>query len=819
MVNIDSGILVSVMDPLSAIGVAASIAQFVNLGIQVAARLKEYNAATNDVPKALQHIAAQLPLLLRSLERVKTGIEVEKVDLDTRCILKGVVAGCLQQVEKVDRIIEKVLHVQGDSLVTKVQKVFVGLKNDEKILAIEKNLQTYISVLILHRVIHGPDASLAVHEESYYFEVPVKRVLPFVERNELMQDLEARLFPAATSQVQSPIMVALVGQETAGKTQLAVEYCHQAKDIGQFQTIFWMNAATPDNLRRSLESISDIVRRTKEGLKSGDEKIEFVKSFLSSRWHPWLLVLDGFDSAKHENFMDYLPSSGSGALLFTSRHGLNHDGAYSIQVPLYRDATEVERLRILLTAAVRNTNIEKAKSLLIEGANPDARDGSEWPCLHRAVDEQSEALVKLLLAKGASSRIQSPPQSGADGYVTALYWAASSGNTSITQLLLDHEDATGLTPHPPGNNAVLRRAAEVGQVETVRLMLEHGSVDVNGKNELKETALGLAAGKGHAAVVRLLLEYGADPEDNCRESSPLMLAAKENHVETVKILCTEAKANVNTGFIYGRSALGFAAKSSGSSEAREKLAKCLLEHGADPDRYDETSNASSPLCEAVRFESSVSMLLAHGADPFPSKGQAYSPVEEAARFGYESTVKLLLQSKVKDPVIRSRQLEKALILASIGGHRDVILTLLEAGVDINCRGYQGKTPLLSAVDKEQVSSTRLLIRQGADQDVADDNGTLSLFLAAQRGLDPIVGELTRRDGAKKSDVRNAQGETPLCLAAAKGHEKVCRVLLERGADPEFTNKYGDTAMDLAVEKGHNKIIDLLNAPTAGMVLV
>ncbi len=800
------------MDPLSAIGVAASIAQFINLGIQVAARLKEYNSATSDVPKALQHISAQLPLLLRSLERVKTGIEVEKVDLDTRCILKGVVAGCMQQVEKIDRIIEKVLHVAGDSLVTKVQKVFVGLKNDEKILAIEKNLQTYISVLILHRVIQGPDASLGVNANTSYFEVRVKKVTPFLERVEIMQDLEAQLFPAASSQVQSPIVVALVGPDGAGKTQLAVEYCHQAKEIGQFQTIFFVNAATPESLCRSLESISDIVRHTKEGLKDRNAKIDFVKSFLDNRWHPWLLVLDGYDPTVFKNVLEFLPSTGSGALLFTSRHRSFLDASHVIQVPKFRDPDEIERLRSSLTFAVRNDNIEDAESLLANGADPDSRELSGWPCLHRAVEKQNEALVKLLLAKGAKSRIQSPPQCGADGYVTALYWAASSGNTSITRLLLDHEDAAGLTPQAPGNNAVLRYAAERGREETVRIMVEHGSVQVAGRNEKKETALGLAAGKGHTAVVKLLLDYGADPEAESNGITPLILAAKENRLETAKVLCSQGKVNVNTGYYYGKSALGCAVETGGGWGAWNEMVKYLLDQGADPNRYDKDASPARPLQDAAcrRFDDVVAMLLEHGADSFP-KCKGYSPIEEAARRGYETVVNQLLQSEAKDPAIRKTQLEQGLILASIKGHRDVILGLLEAGVDINCIGYGGKTPLLFAIEKGQIPSTRLLIRRGARQDLADESGTLPLFLAVESGFAPVVSELIGRNGRKKVDVRNAKGDTPLCIAAAKGHEEVCRVLLEGGASGDFANKYGDMPMDLAVEGGHKTIMQLLGS--------
>ena len=800
------------MDPLSAMGVAASIAQFVNLGVQVAARLKEYNSATTDVPKALQHISAQLPLLVRSLERIKTGMEVEKVDLDTRCILKGVVSGCMQQVEKVDRIIDKVLHVPGDTLVSKVQKVFVGLKNDEKILAIEKNLQTYISVLILHRVIQGPDASLGASEDLSYFEVRVKKVAPFIERVKLMQDLEARLFPAATSQVQNPIVVELVGPEGAGKTQLAVEFCHQAKDIGQFQTVFLVNAATSENLCRSLESIADIVRHTKEGLNNRDEKIDFVRSFLENRWHPWLLVLDGYDHTAFKDVMEFLPSAGSGALLFTSRNGLLPDTGHIVQVPKFQTPDEIERLRNRLTYAIRNNHdVEEVESLFANGADPNSREDSGWPCLHRAVDKQNEALTKLLLAKGAKSRIQGPPFSGADGYVTALYWAASSGNTSITKMLLDHEDAAGLTPQAPGNNAILMSAAEKGHEEIVRMMVDHGSVHVAARNESKETPLGLAAKNGSTAVVKFLLDLGADAEARSGGITPLLLAASNNRLNTVKTLCRKGKANVNTSFSNGQSALGTAAKGGSFSTPWDDMVQYLLEQGADPNRCSENTVETLPLQGAARygFENTASMLLAHGADPFPPKPKGYSPIEQAAYYGHEGIVNILLQSEVKDPAIRSKQLEQALILASTNGKRDVILTLLEAGVNIDCIGSGGKTPLLFAIYKDRIPTIRLLIRRGARQDLPDNDGRLPLFVASLCGDDPVVSELIRQNGSKHPDWRNAEGDTPLCLAALNGHKKVCQMLLEGGAKVDFENKYGDTPMDLAVEKGHKEIIELL----------
>ena len=803
------------MDPLSALGVASSIYQFVDLGIKVATRLKECNSAFTDVPKSLQHISAQLPLLINALDRMKTGVEVEKVDLDTRCILKGVVSGCKQQVEKIDKIIGKVLHVPGDSLVTKVQKVFVALKNDEKVLAIEKNLQTYIQVLILHHLIEGPDTSSGMSEDTLYFEVHVRKASPFHMRTELLQEIENYLYPAATSQVSKPLMIALVGQEKAGKTQLAVEYCHQVKALGQFQTIFWLNANTPESFTRSLESISDIVRRSKEGLKDGKEKMDYANKFLTNRWHPWLLVLDNYNPTEFKDVFEYLPSSGSGAILFTCHSEPFPNSGHIVQVPKFRGPSEIERLRSGLAFAVRKNNFDDVSSFLAEGADPNSREDSNggWPCLHRAADNGNEAIVRLLLEKGPNSRIHGPPYSGNGGYVTALYWAASSGHTSITRLLLDYEDAAGLSPQAPGNNAVLNYAAEKGREETVLMMLQHGSVDVNDASWDGNTALGIAANYGHNEIVKLLLSYGADPEVESDEQTPLARAAAGNHLDVVKLLHTRGGANLNVGDFttYGRrSPLWYATCAHGSGPGWDDIVKYLLESGADPNR---SGNGLSPLQEASAQGQTnvVSMLLKYGANPYPSEygGSDNSPICKAAQWAHEGVVKLLLQhqDQVIDTKIRDKQQGEALIYAAIKGHRNVVVALLEVGVDINCAGYLGKTPLLFAIEKNQIATARLLLRRGADFDRADANRTSPLFLAAKWNSDLIVKEILRAGG--KTDVQNADGETPLCLAALRGHEKVVKVLLENGADREATNKFGDTPLDLALEKDHKKVVEVL----------
>src|SRR4051812_21810377 len=95
------------------------------------------------------------------------------------------------------------------------------------------------------------------------------------------------------------------------------------------------------------------------------------------------------------------------------------------------------------------------------------------------------------------------------------------------------------------------RAAAAGNVKRVRQLLDAG-VDVNASFK-GANALIFAAKQGHAPVLRLLLERGADPSTNTRtgkyagNSLPLhalAVAAEHGHVEVVRMLI-RAGAEVN----------------------------------------------------------------------------------------------------------------------------------------------------------------------------------------------------------------------------------------------------------------------------------
>ncbi|MCJ1376569.1 hypothetical protein MMC20_007812 [Loxospora ochrophaea] len=793
------------MDPISAIGVAAAVVQFLDVGMKITKRLSEYNRASpKEVPKSLQSINTQLPLLLNALSRVKTDVEVEKIDVNTRCILRGVVSGCMGLVEEVESIMNKVAYVPGESFGVKLRKVLTSMAKEEKIWAIDKSLQTYISVLILHHVIDAADVPSPVPEEISYFDVRERRVQPFVERDSLLQAIDTHLYDAARSQVKNPTVVLLVGEKGAGKTQLALEYCHQAHSLGQFRTVFWINAATPHNLTLGLESIAATIRQTTEGTRT--EKLDFVKKFLGDRWHPWLLVLHNYDHSAINGVMDFLPDRGYGAIIFTTCDKSASLLGEMIEVPRFLTLKERENLRQTLGDAIENKHLDRIQSTVANGVDVNCLWYGEWTCLSRAVIHGLEEAVRLLMAHGANPNIQ-------PGGTAPIYWAAGSRHTSIFQILLDYDDSIGFVPTVEDNSATFRHAAENGNADIVRMMLERRKVRIDSTNQYGRTALQVAAGKGHTAVVRLLLENGADPEKGEETGISLINAATNGHLEIVKILCLQGKMSPNTQLGgTGSTALCHAAELRDErtyKEAGVEMVKFLLDLGANPNL---SGQGRSPLDTAALhgYESVVRLLLDHGADPTRKDALSFTPLLSAAKYKTDKMVSLLLQVKIDDPATRAEYFESALKYAARNGQRETALSVLGVGgININTLDYNGTTPLLLAIKGGHVPTARLLIRHGAQQDVPDKDGRLPLLLAAENGYDLVVKDLLR--SCKTPNLKNTNEDTPLCLSAAKGHEKVVKLLLEHGADPEMTNKFGETPLDLAEEHNHEKVVELLEA--------
>ena len=88
----------------------------------------------------------------------------------------------------------------------------------------------------------------------------------------------------------------------------------------------------------------------------------------------------------------------------------------------------------------------------------------------------------------------------------------------------------------------------------------------------------------------------------------------------------------------------------------------------------------------------------------------------------------------------------------------------------------------------------------------DKHGQTPLSLAAEKGHEAVV-KLLLITGQADVNSKNKHGRTPLWLAAEKGHEAVVKQLLMTGqADVNSKDKNKQTPLLLAVEKGHEAVV-------------
>jgi len=158
-------------------------------------------------------------------------------------------------------------------------------------------------------------------------------------------------------------------------------------------------------------------------------------------------------------------------------------------------------------------------------------------------------------------------------------------------------------------NARLLDAALIGDLELAKKALAAGA-DVSVRDNSGRTPLHRATGNGHAGMVRLLLEAGADVDmrDENIGASPLHEACGEDRVD-VALLLLEAGADPNARDKWRGTPLHWAA-----THGHFGMIRLLLDYEADPNARD--GKEWTPLHHAVfrGCVESVRLLLQAGAD-------------------------------------------------------------------------------------------------------------------------------------------------------------------------------------------------------------
>uniref|UniRef100_A0A803TY04 Ankyrin repeat and KH domain containing 1 n=1 Tax=Anolis carolinensis TaxID=28377 RepID=A0A803TY04_ANOCA len=187
-----------------------------------------------------------------------------------------------------------------------------------------------------------------------------------------------------------------------------------------------------------------------------------------------------------------------------------------------------------LMLAAMNGHVPAVKLLLDMGSDINAQiETNRNTALTLACFQGRAEVVSLLLDRKAN--VEHRAKTG----LTPLMEAASGGYAEVGRVLLDKGADVNAPPVPSSRDTALTIAADKGHYKFCELLINRGAhIDV--RNKKGNTPLWLAANGGHLDVVQLLVQAGADVDaaDN-RKITPLMSAFRKGHVRVVQFLVKE----------------------------------------------------------------------------------------------------------------------------------------------------------------------------------------------------------------------------------------------------------------------------------------
>jgi ankyrin repeat domain-containing protein 17 len=227
-----------------------------------------------------------------------------------------------------------------------------------------------------------------------------------------------------------------------------------------------------------------------------------------------------------------------------------------------------------------------------------------------------------------------------------------------------------------------------------------------------DTALTVACVGGHAPLVGLLIQRGANVEHRDKKGfTPLILSATGGHVECCKLLL-EAGCQVDAVSERTKDT----ALSLACSSGRKEVVELLLSYNANKEHRNVSDYTPLSLASSGGYVDIIHLLLDAGAEINSRTGSklGISPLMLSAMNGHDHATLLLLErgSDINAQIETNRN--TALTLACFQGRTEVVRLLLDYNANYEHRAKTGLTPLMEAANGGFTDVGALLLKSGAD---------------------------------------------------------------------------------------------------------
>jgi len=299
-------------------------------------------------------------------------------------------------------------------------------------------------------------------------------------------------------------------------------------------------------------------------------------------------------------------------------------------------------------------------------------------------------------------------------------------------------------------------------ISSVKGLIQHGDVTQHGLKVALHAAVSLS-GDSQTEIIKLLLLADIDPNSKNIDGRTILHSAVEamhwspRHMKTVKLLLANPKVDVNAQDNYGDTPLHIATANGNMDAVRE-----LLNHGCDV--LLKNSFKENALGRAINNNNvEIAKLL---SDVVLIKSVCAGDID---------AVRIILKENSCTPNGMRDAFHASTSLMG-GPQLEILKCFLAAGVDINCKGDDGRNVIHKSIESMQLTHNHI--------------ETLQL-LVKQKGID--------------INAQDHFGLTPLHIAGAVGNKDAIMCLLENNADVTLKNCRGETALEFARLRCHKAL--------------